>query len=147
LACAPTPARAITKSPKACTTLATLVAYEGRPEDELAADLLAAGLTQYYSTDELLKRWQSPSPAARAAMQLARVGKQTSPGQRVRFLLTRGWPGVHAWDLLKPPDPRTVDVPRYYELLLHAVKTILEPVAQHYDSSTIRSVSTIPFAL
>jgi len=56
------------------TTLATLAAHEGRPEDELAADLLAAGLTQYYSTDELWKRWQSLSPREQDVAALAFLG-------------------------------------------------------------------------
>jgi DNA polymerase-2 len=81
-----------------------------------------------------LEKYRTPSPAARAARQLVRVGKQISPGQRVRFLLTRGRLDVYAWDLPDPPDPRMVDVPRYHELLLRAVQTILEPIAQHYAS-------------
>jgi len=76
-----------------------------------------------------LQKYRTPSPAARAAIQLARVGKQTNPGQRVRFLLTRGRPGIHSWDLPKPPDPRTVDIERYEELLLRATQTFLEPLA------------------
>ena len=40
-------------------TLTTLAQYEGRPEDDLLHDLLAAGLTQYYSSEELLKKWKA----------------------------------------------------------------------------------------
>jgi len=40
-------------------TLTTLAQYEGRPEDDLLHDLLAAGLTQYYSSEELLKKWRA----------------------------------------------------------------------------------------
>lgn len=40
-------------------TLTTLASHEGRPENELAQDLIAAGLTQYYSQDELFKKWES----------------------------------------------------------------------------------------
>ena len=71
--------------------------------------------------------YRSPSPAARAAAQLQACGKTIRPGQRVRFLFTLGKPGVHAWDLPAPPDPRTVDVPRYAELLQRAADTILSP--------------------
>ena len=39
-------------------TLTTLAQHEGRPEDDLIHDLLAAGLTQYYSSEELLKKWR-----------------------------------------------------------------------------------------
>ena len=40
-------------------TLTTLAQHEGRPEDDLIHDLLAAGLTQYYSSEELLKKWRA----------------------------------------------------------------------------------------
>jgi len=43
-------------------TLTTLSQHEGRPEDELIQDLLAAGLTQYYSSDDLWKKWETLSP-------------------------------------------------------------------------------------
>jgi DNA polymerase-2 len=71
-----------------------------------------------------LDKYSSPSPAARAATQLAQAGKPRGPGQLVRFIHMRGWPGVHAWDLPEPPDLRSVDVKRYRTLLLRAVATI-----------------------
>jgi DNA polymerase elongation subunit (family B) len=74
-----------------------------------------------------LEKYRSPSPAARAAMQLAAVGKHMRPGQRVRFIHTLGEPGVHAWDLPTPPDPRSVDVKRYQTLLLRAAGSLLQP--------------------
>jgi hypothetical protein len=43
----------------------------------------------------------------------------------VRFLLTRGEPGIRAWDL---PDPRTLDVPRYRALVQRAAETVLKPM-------------------
>ena len=43
-------------------TLATLSQHDGRPEEELIQDLLAAGLTSYYSSDELWRKWESLSP-------------------------------------------------------------------------------------
>jgi DNA-binding CsgD family transcriptional regulator len=46
-------------------TLTTLSQHEGRPEDELIQDLLAAGLTHYYSSDVLLNQWESLSPRER----------------------------------------------------------------------------------
>jgi DNA polymerase-2 len=75
-----------------------------------------------------LKDYRTPSPAARAAQQLAKTGRTLRPGQRVRFLLTRGKPGIHAWDLPDPPDPRTLDVPRYRTLILRAAETVLKAV-------------------
>ena len=73
-----------------------------------------------------LDAFVTASPAARAAGQLAAVGKQLRPGQSVRFLYTLGEPGVYAWDLPEPPDPRTLDIPRYQELLLRAADTVLQ---------------------
>jgi DNA polymerase-2 len=75
-----------------------------------------------------LEDYRSPSPAARAALQLAKTGRTLRPGQRVRFLLTRGEPGIHAWDLPDQPDPRTLDVPRYRALVQRAAETVLKSV-------------------
>jgi DNA polymerase II len=75
-----------------------------------------------------LEDYVTLSPAARAAAQLATVGKKVSPGERVRFLYTRGEPGVHAWDLPGSPITATLDVPRYRELLLRAAHSILQPL-------------------
>ena len=72
--------------------------------------------------------FRSSSPAARALAQLARTGQQRRPGQRVRFIYTRGAPGVYAWDLPTPPDPAAVDTARYLELLVRAADTILRPL-------------------
>jgi DNA polymerase-2 len=74
-----------------------------------------------------LDEFRTPSPVARAVAQLQAAGKSTSPGERVRFLYTRGEPGVYAWNLPEPPDPASVDVERYSELLLRAATTLLEP--------------------
>jgi DNA polymerase elongation subunit (family B) len=70
---------------------------------------------------------RTPSPVAHAVAQLHAAGKSTSPGEKVRFLYTRGEPGVYAWNLPQPPDPASVDVERYSELLLRAATTLLEP--------------------
>ena len=75
----------------------------------------------------VLDNYRTPSPVARAVTQLVASGKTISPGQHVRFLYTRGEPGVHAWDLPVPPDPASVDTARYAELLLRAASTLLGP--------------------
>ncbi len=89
-----------------------------------------------------LGAYRNPSPAARAVRQLEEAGKAVRPGQRVRFLYTRGRPGVHAWDVPPSPcgycagtlpeqfDPRSVDVRRYQTLLKRAVETVLAPIGQ-----------------
>ena len=74
-----------------------------------------------------LEEYRSPSPAARALMQLRPEGKALEPGQAVRLIYTRGKPGVYAWDLPEPPDPRTLDTQVYRQLLLRAAGTVLEP--------------------
>lgn len=83
-----------------------------------------------------LDAYRTPSPAARAAAQLETAGKTVKRGQRVRFLYTLGDPGVYAWDLPAPPDPASVDVARYTELLLRAAETVLQPLG--VDERTLR---------
>jgi len=77
-----------------------------------------------------LEEYRTPSPAARALMQLQPLGKSLRPGQAVRLVYTRGKPGVYAWDLPERPDPRTLDLAVYRELLLRAAGTVLEPFGQ-----------------
>jgi DNA polymerase II len=74
-----------------------------------------------------LAGYKSPSPAARAAQQLVATGRQVAPGQSMRFLFTRGHPGVHAWELGEALDPRRVDAKRYCSLLDRAMRTVLDP--------------------
>jgi len=73
-----------------------------------------------------LEAYRTPSPAARAVLQLRAAGKEMHPGQRVPFLYTLGKPGVFAWDNPQKPNPRTVDVARYQRLLLRAAGIVLE---------------------
>lgn len=75
-----------------------------------------------------LDEYRVPSPAARAAAQLVSVGKHLRPGQRVRFLYTLGEPGVRAWDLPDPPNPKTIDLRYYRKLLVRAAETVLQPL-------------------
>ena len=55
-------------------TLTTLSQYEGRPEDELIPDLLAAGLSQYASRDKLWNQWLSLSAREKDVAALACLG-------------------------------------------------------------------------
>jgi DNA polymerase-2 len=86
-----------------------------------------------------VEEYRSPSPAARAARQLKAVGKVVKPGQSVRFLFTLGDPGVTAWDLPARPDPATLDVPRYRELLLRAAEEVLKPFMGEGNELTIEA--------
>jgi DNA polymerase-2 len=75
-----------------------------------------------------LDEYRIPSPAARAAAQLAALGTELRPGQRVRFIFTLGEPGVYAWNLPTPPNPAAVDISRYTTLMIRAASTILQPL-------------------
>jgi DNA polymerase-2 len=75
-----------------------------------------------------LGEYSSPSPSARAVRQMQAAGKNVRPGQKVRFLFTLGKPGVRAWDVPQPPDPRSIDLKRYRILFERAVDTVLLPI-------------------
>jgi DNA polymerase-2 len=98
------------------------------PEDLLVSLTLSRELSEY----------RTPSPAARAAAQLAAIGKNLRPGQRVRFVYTLGEPGVHAWDLPEPVDVRSVDHERYRVLLMRAAAAILQPFGLQEDDLKTR---------
>ncbi len=55
-------------------TLTTIAKHEGRPENELLPDILAAGLTQYISKDKLWNRWQSLTAREQDVAALACLG-------------------------------------------------------------------------
>ncbi len=82
-----------------------------------------------------LNEYRVPSPSARAAFQLQAVGKTLRAGQSVRFLYTRGEPGVHAWDLPQPLERAALDLDYYKELLLRAAESVLEPFG--YDRTRL----------
>src|SRR5215212_10227883 len=55
-------------------TLTTIAKHEGRPEQDLLPDILAAGLNQYVTKDKLWNRWQSLSARERDVAALACLG-------------------------------------------------------------------------
>jgi DNA-binding NarL/FixJ family response regulator len=55
-------------------TLKDLAAQEGRSEEELTSDLLARGLSEYYSSDELWQKWEALSPREQEVTALACQG-------------------------------------------------------------------------
>jgi DNA polymerase elongation subunit (family B) len=79
-----------------------------------------------------LTEYSTPSPAARAVWQLQAEGKKVSPGQRVKFLYTRGEPGVYAWYATESTDISMVDSERYLTLLKRATDTVLQPIEKHF---------------
>lgn len=88
-----------------------------------------------------LHAYRTPSPAARAAAQLAGVGVHLRPGQRVRFLYTLGDSGVRAWDLPGHFNPRAIDVRRYRSLLLRAAQTVAGPLGVSQSVLTSQPVT------
>jgi DNA polymerase-2 len=81
-------------------------------------------ITQRISRE--LDGYKTLSPSARAAKQLKEKGKTIAPGQTMRFVFTRGKPGVWAYGGCSDFDWKTLDVGRYVKLLERASKTILD---------------------
>jgi DNA-binding CsgD family transcriptional regulator len=54
--------------------LTTLAQHEGRPENEFAQEILAAGLTAYYSVDDLWKKWETLTPREKEVTALVCLG-------------------------------------------------------------------------
>ena len=75
-----------------------------------------------------ISAYRVPSPACRAAMQLAAIGKPRRPRQRLRFWYVRGEVMVHAWDLEAVVETAVLDTDRYTTLLLRAPSAILQPL-------------------
>lgn len=74
-----------------------------------------------------IEAYTTPSPAARAALQLQAQGRQFAPGQSLEFLFARNASGVHAWELDEALDSGKLDTKRYYKLLDRAIQTVLNP--------------------
>jgi len=85
---------------------------------------------------KVVEAYQVASAAARAVKQLQAAGKALQPGQSVRFLYMLGKPGVHAWDLPDLPDPRSIDLRRYRELMMRAASAVLQPLG--IEENTLR---------
>jgi DNA polymerase-2 len=64
--------------------------------------------------------------AARVARQLARLGVELSPGERLRFILTPGPERARPWERIEQEEP--YDTNAYLELLLRAVESLLAPL-------------------
>jgi DNA polymerase-2 len=73
------------------------------------------------------QEYKVKTAGARAACQLAEIGKELRPGQRVRLLYLRGGQ-VHAWDLPQPPNPQSIDRVRYIDLALRAAASVFYPL-------------------
>ncbi|MCA9867550.1 MAG: hypothetical protein KC410_13775 [Anaerolineales bacterium] len=83
--------------------------------------------------------YRARPPGARAAARLVAAGKPQPPGRRVRFIYTRGEPGVYAWGDPQPLDPARIDLARYEDLLLRAAANLLQPFI---DEPSLRAWAT-----
>ncbi len=81
-----------------------------------------------------LEGYKSPTPAVRAAFQLLQqTGRRIRPGQKMRFVYTRGDPDVRPWEVPERIDPALLDVEKYVELLARAASSILYPFGIEVD--------------
>jgi DNA-binding NarL/FixJ family response regulator len=65
-------------------TLRSLAEQQGRSEEDLAADLMERGLSQYYSSDQLWQTWETLSPRERDVVALTCLG---STNRQIAFQL------------------------------------------------------------
>jgi DNA-binding CsgD family transcriptional regulator len=81
-------------------TLKTLAEHDGRPSHKLAQDLVAAGLSQYYSIDELMKKWETLSARERDVAALICLGYSN---QEIceRLVIAPGTVKTHITNLLR----------------------------------------------
>ncbi|MCA9941957.1 MAG: hypothetical protein H6656_01020 [Ardenticatenaceae bacterium] len=110
------------------SALPSLISYLRQQVDDLRNGRIP--LEQLLVSQRLsreVEAYRTPSPACRAAMQLATIGKPRRPGQRIRFWFVRGEVGVHAWDLPTGVDTAVLDTERYLTLLLRAASAIVRP--------------------
>ena len=80
--------------------LTSLAQHAGRPEDQLAQELLAAGLTEYYSQDELWKRWETLTPREREVTALICLG-YTNRQAAARMSVTAATVKFHVSNVLE----------------------------------------------
>jgi DNA polymerase-2 len=75
------------------------------------------------SLSRAVEGYTSPSPVARAAIQLQATGREAAPGQFMRFVFVRGKERVRVWEL--GVDARTVDIKRYCAMLDRAISGVV----------------------
>ena len=83
-----------------------LAQHAGRPEDQLAHELLAAGLTEYYSQDELWKRWETLTPREREVTALICLG-YTNRQAAARMNVTAATVKFHVSNVLQKFEVET----------------------------------------
>ena len=117
------------KSRSLTTAIPDLITFLRKQVDELRNGRIPLeNLLVSQRLSREIEAYRTPSPACRAAMQLAAIGKPRRPGQRLRFWFVRGEAVVHAWDLAVGVDTAVIDTDRYITLLLRAASAILQPL-------------------
>jgi DNA-binding CsgD family transcriptional regulator len=81
-------------------TLKTLSEHDGLPEQKLAQDLIAAGLSHYSSTGEFFKKWESLTPREKDVTALICLG-YTDREICNRFAIAPGTVRTHITNLFK----------------------------------------------
>lgn len=81
-------------------TLKTLSEQEGLSEHQLAQNLVAAGLSQYYSTDELMRKWETLSARERDVAALICLGFSNQEIAE-RLVITTGTVKTHITNILR----------------------------------------------
>ncbi|MCE1254065.1 MAG: hypothetical protein LWX83_11020 [Anaerolineae bacterium] len=94
----------------------------------------------------LPEKYRSPSPAARAALQLLAAGKDPQPGQRIRFLFLYARPDVWAWDQPEALNPKLIDIRIYRKLMLRAAADIFHPLGMDLQDMTLRLEENVSIA-
>ena len=111
--------------------LPAVVGYLRQRLDALREGRVEAGaLLVSHRVSRPVEAYKARTAAVRALEERAAVGKRLEPGQRVRFIHTRGEPGVYAWGVPEAFDPAAVDVGRYSELVMRAAGALLQPVIE-----------------
>jgi len=81
-------------------TLKTLAEHEERPLHKFAQDLIAAGLSQYYSVDEHVKKWETLSARERDVAALICLG-YTNQEICSRLVIAPGTVKTHITNILR----------------------------------------------
>ena len=81
-------------------TLNTLAQHEGRPVHELLPYILAAGLTEYSSKDELWEKWESLTPREQEVTALICLG-YTTKQIASRWVVSEAGVKFHIHNILK----------------------------------------------
>ena len=88
------------------------------------AELESLVITQVLTRE--VQDYKVNSRVARAARQLEAAGKSLSKGMRIRYLLSRGAPGVMAWDAPTEMTADMLDTSLYLDRLIKAGHTVFQ---------------------